>query len=133
MSQSKLSLPDAMQQLDAGDRDHRICEPLEAEHHSDALLHPAMVLLYQVVQVFRRAQRRIRRERAIGFQFAHRTVGCGVAVQRDCLRATPLAFDRFTKESFGGGDIAPGTQPEVDRPTCPIDGAIQITPLDLGS
>jgi hypothetical protein len=46
MSQSKLSLPDAMQQLDAGDRDRRICEPLEAEHHSDALLHAPMVLLY---------------------------------------------------------------------------------------
>jgi len=129
MSQSKLSLPDAMQQLDAGDRDRRICEPLEAEHHSDALLHAPMVLLYLVIQIFRRAQLRVRSERAIGFQFAHRTVGCGVAVQRDCLRATPLAFDRFTKECFGGGDIAPGTQPEVDRPTCPVDGAIQVTPL----
>jgi hypothetical protein len=45
-SQSELSLPDAVQQLDAGDRDRRIPEPLEAEHHSDALLHAPMVLLY---------------------------------------------------------------------------------------
>jgi hypothetical protein len=28
-----------VQQLDAGDGDRRICEPLEAEHHRDALLH----------------------------------------------------------------------------------------------
>jgi len=52
-SQSELPLPDAVQQLDAGDRDCRICEPLKAEHHRDALLHAPMVLLYQGIQVFR--------------------------------------------------------------------------------
>src|SRR6267143_6555183 len=106
MSQSKLSLPDAMQQLDAGDRDRRISEYLEAGHHSDALLHAPMVLLYLVVQVFRRAQFRVRRERAIRLQLAHRTVRCRVAVKRNCLRATLLAFDRLTKECLGGRDIA---------------------------
>jgi hypothetical protein len=44
-----------MHQLDAGDRERRIFEPLEAQHHSDALLHAPVVLLNQVVQVFRRA------------------------------------------------------------------------------
>ncbi|SDR54815.1 Porin subfamily protein [Rhizobiales bacterium GAS191] len=33
-SKSELSLTDAMHQLNAGDRDRRIREPLEAEHHS---------------------------------------------------------------------------------------------------
>ena len=61
-----------------------------------------MVLLYQITQVFRRAQLRVRGQRAIGFQLAHRTVRCGVAVQRDCPRAALLAFDRFTKERLGG-------------------------------
>src|SRR6266851_527479 len=69
-SQSELSLADAMHQLDAGDRDRRIPEPLEAEHHRDALLHAPMVLLNQVVQVLRRAQLRVRGQRAIGFQTA---------------------------------------------------------------
>src|SRR2546428_8026922 len=49
-------------------------------------------------------------ERAIGFQLAHRTVRCRVAVQRDCLRAALLAFDRFAKERLGGCDIARGAQ-----------------------
>jgi hypothetical protein len=88
-----------------------------------------MVLLYQIIQVSRRAQLRVRRERAIGLQLAHRTARCGVAVQRDGLRAALSAFDRFTKECFGGRDIALGAQPEVDRPTCPIDGAIQVAPF----
>jgi hypothetical protein len=88
-----------------------------------------MVLLYQIIQVSRRAQLRVRTERAIGLQLAHRTVRCGVAVRRDCLRAALLAFDRFTNECFGGRDIALGAQPKVDRPTCPIDGTIQIAPF----
>src|SRR6267142_1976694 len=105
MSQSKLSLPDAMQQLDAGDRDRRIPEPLEAEHHSDALLHAPMVLLNQVVQVLRRAQLRVRGQRAIGFQLAHRTVRCSVAVQRDCLRGALLASERFAKEPLAAATL----------------------------
>src|SRR5437660_8541710 len=41
-------------------------------------------------------------------------VRCSMAVQRDCLRAALLAFDRLTKECLGGGDIALGAQPEID-------------------
>jgi hypothetical protein len=44
-SQFELSLPNAVQQLEAGDRDRCIAEPLETEHHGDALLHTPMVLL----------------------------------------------------------------------------------------
>jgi len=93
-----------MHQLDAGDHNGRIPEPLEAEHHSDALLHAPMILLNQVVQVLRRAQLCVGRQRAIGFQLAHRTVRCGVAVQCDCLRGALLAFDRFAEERLGGRD-----------------------------
>ena len=57
-SQAELPLADAVHQLDAGDRDRHIVEPLETKHHSDALLDAPMVLLNQVVQVFRRAQLR---------------------------------------------------------------------------
>ena len=88
-----------------------------------------MVLVYQIIQVLRRAQLRARGARAIGFQPAHRTVRCSVAVERDCLRAALLALDRFTKERLGGRDIALGAQPEVYRPARPINGTIQVAPL----
>src|SRR5260370_36260282 len=65
-----------------------------------------MVLLNQVVQVLRQAQLRARGQQAIGFQLAHRTVRCSVAVQRDCLRGALLAFERFAKEPLGGRDVA---------------------------
>jgi len=118
-----------VQQLDAGNGDRRISEALEAEHHSNALLHAPMVLLYQIIQIFRRAQLCVRGERAIGFQLAHRTVRCCVAVQRDCLRAALLAFDGLTKERLGGCDIALGAQSEVDRPARPVNGTVQVAPL----
>jgi hypothetical protein len=44
-----------MHQLDAGDCDRRVMKLPEAEHHSDALLDAPMVLLNQVIQVFRRS------------------------------------------------------------------------------
>jgi hypothetical protein len=40
-------------------------------------------------------------------------------------RRALLAFDRFTKERLGGFDIASGAQPEVDRPTRPVNSTIR--------
>lgn len=47
---------DPAKQFDAGYCNRRGPEPLEAEHWADAQLDAAVVLLDQVVQVFRRAQ-----------------------------------------------------------------------------
>jgi hypothetical protein len=116
---------------DAGDRDRRIPKCLEAEHHSNALLHTPMVLLDQVVQVFRRAQLRICGQRVIGFQLTHRSVRCGVAGQHDCPRAALLAFDRSTKERLGGRHIAPGAQLEVDRPGKPASAFLELRGVGL--
>jgi hypothetical protein len=54
-AQPELPLADAVHQLDTGDRDRRVTELLEAEHPSDTLLDTPMVLLNQIIQVFRRA------------------------------------------------------------------------------
>jgi hypothetical protein len=42
--QCELFLVDAVHQPDTGDRDRRIFEAREADHHSDALLYASMVL-----------------------------------------------------------------------------------------
>jgi len=128
-AESELTFANAVHQLDAGDRDCCVPEVLEAQHHSDALLHAPMVLPDQVVQVLRRPQFRARGQQASGFQLAHCSVRGGVAVQCDRLRGAALAFDRFAKERLGGRDIAPDAQPEVDRPARPINGTIEVTPL----
>jgi len=88
-----------------------------------------MVLLYQIIQVSRRAQLRVRRERAIGLQPAHRTVWCGVPVQRDCLQAPLLAFDRFYKRMLWRPRRRAWRSAE-SRPFCPPDnGTIQVALL----
>ena len=79
MSQRELPFADAVHQLDASDRGRSIAELLEAEHHGDALLDASVVLLNEIVEIFRRAQLRVGRQRTVGFQFAHRAVRRSVA------------------------------------------------------
>ena len=101
-----------------------VAELLEPQHYSNALLDAAVVLLNQVIEVFRRTQFGVPRQRTVGFQLTHRTVRCSVPVQRDRLRWTPLTLDRLAEESLGGSDVAPGAQPEIDCPARPVHGTI---------
>ena len=57
------------------------------------------------------------------------SVRCRTAIQCDGLWRTLLAFNRFAKERLGSRDIASGAQPEVDRPTRPVNRTIEVTPL----
>src|SRR5450631_4215139 len=50
-SERELSLANAMGELDAGNRDGRVCEGLEARHRCTASLDRAVVLLDEVVQI----------------------------------------------------------------------------------
>jgi hypothetical protein len=52
-AQVELPLTDAVHQLNASDRDRRVAELLEPQHHSNALLDAAVALLNQVIEVFR--------------------------------------------------------------------------------
>jgi hypothetical protein len=49
-AQVELSLTDAVHQLNASDHDRRVAELLESQHHSNALLDAAVVLLNQVIE-----------------------------------------------------------------------------------
>jgi hypothetical protein len=89
----------------------------------------SMVLLNEIVQVFRRTHLRVRGQQAIGFKFAHRAVRSRVAVQRDRRRGAALALDRLAEERLGSANITMGAQPEVDRPRRPVNGAVEVTPL----
>jgi hypothetical protein len=77
MWRAELPLADTMHQLDAGYRDRRMAELLEAEHYSDMLLDAPVIFLNQVIQVLRRALLRVRWQGTVGFYFAHCAVRCG--------------------------------------------------------
>jgi hypothetical protein len=104
---------DPAQQFDAGDGDRRGSEPLQAEHWSQPRFHAAMVLLDQVVQIFRRAHLRALGYLAVSHHLAHRSVGRCIAVQCDRPWGRSLALERLTKERLGRSDIAPAAQAEV--------------------
>jgi hypothetical protein len=111
-------------QLDASDRDRRITELLEAKHHSDTLFDAPVVLLNQVIQVFRRALLRVYRQHAIDLQLAYRAVGRSVAIQCDRLWRSLVILDCFADEGLGSGDVTPAAQSEVDCPLHPINGTV---------
>ena len=84
--QAELSLTDAVHQFDAGDRDHRVAELLEPQHYSNALLDAAVVLLNQVIEVFRRnAVRRLSGREPSAFRGSRTARSDDSAVQRDRL------------------------------------------------
>jgi hypothetical protein len=118
-----------MPQLDARYRNGRIPEAFEAEHCVDPGLDVAMILLDQIVQILRRSQCRGRRQILVRLHFAHRAVRRSITVQRDCLRSEPLTPGRFREESIGRSDIAPGTEPEVDRLSCSINDTVKVDPF----
>ena len=113
-----------MHQLNAGDHDRRVAELLEPQHHSHTLLDAAVVLLNQVIEMLRRPQLGLRRQRTISLQLAYRAVRRSVAIPSDRLWRTMLKLDRLAKEGLGGGDVTPGAQSEVECPTRPIHGTI---------
>src|SRR5271166_1690284 len=124
----ELALMDPAQQLDAADGDRRGPEPLETEHRTKPQLDPTVILLDQVVQVFRRAQLGVLGQRAISLHLAHRAMRRRVTVKGDRPRRASLVFDRLAEERLGRRHIAPGAEAKVYRLAVAIDRPIQIHP-----
>jgi hypothetical protein len=88
---SELAFANAMHQLDAGDGSSRIPEAFEPEHYVHPRFDVPMILLDQVVQVFRGSQFRSLGQRRVGLHLADRSMRCRVAVQSDRCRSASLS------------------------------------------
>ena len=110
--QIELSFAYAVHQFNAGDRDCRVAELLEPEHHRNALLDATMVLFNQVIEVFRGSQLGCGRQPTSSLQLPHRTVRRSVAIQRDRLWRPLVALHRLAEESLGGCYVTLGAQPK---------------------
>ena len=108
MSQPELPFADAVHRLDAGDGGRSIAELLEAEHHSDALLDASVVLLNEVVEIFRRADLGPAAALVFFEAFPRRPMRGLITVERDLLRQPTLSLKRPPKERFGRRDIPLG-------------------------
>jgi hypothetical protein len=65
-----------------------------------------MILLDQVVQILRRSQSRLLRQRLVSLHFAHCAMRRRVTVQCDGFRSEPLTLDRLREEGFRRGNLA---------------------------
>lgn len=69
--QTELPFADATHQFKTRERDRRVPETFEAEHHVGSGLDVAMVLLDQVIEILRRSDLRVFWQQAIGLQLAY--------------------------------------------------------------
>src|SRR5229473_1743911 len=130
LARLELSFFDLLRQLDPRNRYRRVVQSLEPQHGPDSLLHSAMVLLDQVVQVLAGADLHPPRKLAGLLHFPHRAMRSRIGVQRDlCGHASVL--HRAAEKRFGGVYVPVPTQKEVHRPTRPVDGAVQVHPLSV--
>src|ERR1035438_6457581 len=78
--QDELSFTNTAEQFDAGDGRGRTIKVLEAEHRTCSGFNPPVILLDQIVQVFRRSQLGVLPFLVFPSHLAHRSVRCSVAV-----------------------------------------------------
>ena len=128
-TQGELPLVDAPEQFYAGDCCAGRCEILEAEHRSGSGLDAAMILLDQVVQVFRAAQLRSFRQQAILAQLTDCAMRRSIAVESDCVRRTPFMPDCFLEECLGCRHVSSAAEPKVHRLPGFVHRPVQIGPL----
>lgn len=87
-----------------------------------------MVLLYQIVQVFRGSNFGPRAGLMVAENFPRRSMGRPVAAERDLMRHPVVALERPPEKRFDGRDIPLGAEREIDRLSLLADSAIEVSP-----
>ena len=100
---------------------------LESQHRSNPLLHTAMILLHDVVQVFTGPNPHAPTHASGRFQFPNRPMRSGVPVESDHpWRA--IVSDYLAEEPFRRTHIPPFTQEEIHASPVLVHGSIKIGP-----
>jgi hypothetical protein len=121
-----------MSKLDAGNRDSRVLERLEARHRRTASLYRPMILLNQVIEIFVRPHFDIPPARMFTSQQPQRATAGDVSIERHFARhARKRGRERLAKERLRSRDSAVSAKQEIHRLTVLVDGAIQVVPLRL--
>jgi hypothetical protein len=98
--QAKLLLTNAVHQLNARKGGRRVPETFEAEHRVRSGLGVAMVLLDQVIDIFRASNLRVSRQQTLGLHLAHGAMLGRIVIERDGLRRLALTLDDLRKDAL---------------------------------
>jgi hypothetical protein len=124
----ELVLANTAEQFDACDSSGRAIIVFEAEHGPGPELNPSMILLNQVVQVFRRSQFGVLPCLAFVRHLAYGAMRRGIAIQSNAGGSALLCSKRFTEERLGGRYIPLRAQPEIDCVALPVYRTIEVNP-----
>jgi hypothetical protein len=132
------ALLDLLCQLDSTNSDRRVVESFEAEHRSNPLFHPPVVLFDEIVQVLARSHSHSSRQFAALLHFSHGAMRRRVGVQRDLAACVRRFFIALAEKGLGSVHVAVSAQEEIHRlsglvhspvqvdPPCPVYGELQI-------
>jgi hypothetical protein len=87
-----------------------------------------MVLLDQIVEIFRGPDFGSLAASMFAEDFPGRPMRSLIAIKRDGARQPPLALERPTKKRLGGCDIPLGAEEEIHRLSFLVDSAIEVGP-----
>ena len=121
-----------LRQLDADNDASRIVERFESQHRAQAPLHPAVVLLHNVVQVLTAANsHRVRApevELPVHSHAPQRAMARLVAIQGDAVWL-PMMLQCLAEECLRRRDAACSTEKELHGVALSIHGSIQVHQL----
>ena len=117
-----------MHKFDAGGRNRSIPESLEPKHRAQPKFDGSMVLLDEIVQIFRRSQVGSLAAPMFAEELPSRPVGRLIAIECDRTRQSALGLERPPEEGFRRGNISLRSQQEIHRLSPAVDSAIEIRP-----
>ena len=110
LSEFELTFPDPMHEFNAGDGDRGALKALQSEHWTQTKFDRPVILLDQIVQIFRRSYLSPFAAPVFAEDFPRRPMGRLVAIKRDGARQSALALKRPPEKRFGCRDIPLGAE-----------------------
>ena len=110
LSEFELTFPDPMHEFNAGDGDRGALKPLQSKHWTQTKFDRPVILLDQIVQIFRRSYLSPFAAPVFAEDFLRRPMGRLVAIKRDGARQSALALKRPPEKRFGCRDIPLGAE-----------------------
>ena len=128
----ELAFVNLLRQFDADNHAPRIVERLEPQHRSQSPLHPAVVLLHNIVQILTATNRhRVPPPEVELPVHSHASQGAMarlVAIQSDAVWL-PMMLQRLAKEGLRRRDATCSTQIELHGVALSVHGSIQVHQL----
>jgi hypothetical protein len=126
LAEFELTLPDPMDEFNAGDRRCGSTEMFEAEHRTQPKLDRSVILLDQIVQIFRGSDLALISLGMFAESLFCRPMRSLITVERDLARKSSLMPECSSEKCLGGRDIPLGAEQEIDSLSLFVDRTVKV-------